>query len=224
PYCGDGVCGNSEDSSSCSGDCVCDSGEIRPCSIAHDGFCAKGTESCVDGTWTGCPISRIETCDGEDNDCDGTVDDVLGGDSIEETQCGCYNNNPAQTEVCNGIDDDCDGEIDEDGNCCSNGDTRNCGPDEIGVCMKGTSTCIDNLWGPCEGAYYGEDEVCGNEQDDDCDFDVDEDCGFGFDMGMIMIIVGIIILAVIVFLYFHFRKEGKELTWKELKNKWSEPQ
>ena len=45
------------------------------------------------------------TCDGTDNDCDGTVDEGLRNAC---NQCG-----PTPVEVCNGVDDDCDGVVDD---------------------------------------------------------------------------------------------------------------
>ncbi|WKZ64872.1 MAG: MopE-related protein [Flavobacteriales bacterium] len=103
-----------------------------------------------DGWWAGSDCddanaainpSAQETCDGIDNDCDGTVDDNAGdayypdadGDGFGDndamvlsctpvpgliTQGGdCNDNdadvNPLGLELCNGLDDDCDGEVDE---------------------------------------------------------------------------------------------------------------
>ncbi len=224
PYCGDGVCSSEEDSSSCPVDCECDPNEVRPCNVTHQGVCGVGDEMCVDGSWTGCPSPVTETCNGEDDDCNGVIDDVLGGTSVESTQCGCYGGADPQDEICNGIDDDCDGDIDEEGDCCINNETRECGPsNETGICKKGISTCINNVWGSCENATYATDEICGNDLDDDCDGETDEDCGWGLglDLGLVLILVGVIILIVIVILYLHFRSKGKELTWEELKKKWT---
>jgi hypothetical protein len=105
------------------------------------GFVADDTD-CNDAdaaTWPGAP----ETCDGEDDDCDGTADedstdaatwyadaDLDGyGDAADSaracsaptgrvadaTDCddGQATVNPAATESCNGADDDCDGTTDE---------------------------------------------------------------------------------------------------------------
>jgi len=42
-----------------------------------DSACGAGTETCVAGAWSGCtaPAASPETCDGDDNDCDGEVDE-----------------------------------------------------------------------------------------------------------------------------------------------------
>jgi hypothetical protein len=73
-----------------------------------------------------------EACNGEDEDCDGKIDEDLG-----EVSCGvgaCRNTVPActkgvlgtcqplapqtTTDLCNGVDDDCDGAVDEDCRTC----------------------------------------------------------------------------------------------------------
>jgi hypothetical protein len=89
--------------------------------------------------------AAIEVCDGDDDDCDGEVDEVSiysptwyrdadsdgygdDGDSVEacdapggyvadDSDCDDDNAavNPAGTEACNDIDDDCDGDVDEAG-------------------------------------------------------------------------------------------------------------
>ena len=97
-----------------------------------------GSTQCVDGE----PICRIEgvldaprdaLCNGEDEDCDGRLDEhysvtpcVLGvGACAVEGQTRCSEGreicdgepSPPTPERCNGIDDDCDGRSDEDGVC-----------------------------------------------------------------------------------------------------------
>ncbi len=61
-----------------------------------------------------------ETCDGLDNDCDGTIpadETDADGDGYMVCENDCDDSdpdvNPGATETCNGIDDDCDGDIDE---------------------------------------------------------------------------------------------------------------
>jgi hypothetical protein len=59
------------------GGCECITGASRPCTSS--GICASGVEMCIDGSYGACSISPepFETCDGEDDDCNGTVDDGL---------------------------------------------------------------------------------------------------------------------------------------------------
>ena len=253
-WCGDGVCTKDfEDNSNCNTDCVCDDGETRPCSDNHLGVCSAGVETCVLGVWTGCLDARTtEICNKMDDDCDGIVDDVNNGNSVESTQCRCFNGAPADSgEICNGIDDDCDGEIDEDGDCCVNGETRDCGVStDVGICEFGTSTCVNNVWGGCIGAVTPKQtEICFNNEDDDCDGETDEGCDHctkgvkdedegGIDCGgdscdpcalfpyWILIVLGAAIAVILFLLMKMFKKEGKELTWEELRKKYTpaEPQ
>jgi MYXO-CTERM domain-containing protein len=140
--------------------------------------------------------STSEICDGEDNDCDGEVDENLFQDCA--TACGtgvetCVDGSwtgcdapPVVTETCNGQDDDCDGATDP-GCDCATGDSRACGADEDeGACQPGTQLCVDGQWGGCEGAVGPSSESC-DGQDNDCDGRTDESsddvstlCGPGF--------------------------------------------
>jgi hypothetical protein len=121
-------------------------GDITACGV---GECAStGLYLCMDGDMVdtceeGEPTEEI--CDGEDNNCDGNIDeDVLitfyqdldhdnyGNPYVSElacselegyvqdnTDCDDTNNtiNPGATEICDGVDNDCDDEIDEDNVC-----------------------------------------------------------------------------------------------------------
>jgi len=95
------------------------------CFEGADDFCA-GSTVCEGGTRV-CNVSPVdEACDGNDNDCDGVVDeDVILGDCTRAGDDGhlctgrnrCIAGTPScvieTPETCNGVDDDCDGMTDE---------------------------------------------------------------------------------------------------------------
>ncbi|MCZ7684067.1 MAG: putative metal-binding motif-containing protein [Sandaracinaceae bacterium] len=56
--------------------CSCGDGMVRACTLP--GVCSTGTEQCSGGTWSACSVMPVtETCDGRDEDCDGTADEGL---------------------------------------------------------------------------------------------------------------------------------------------------
>jgi Notch 1 len=158
------------------------------------GECKSGTQSCVAGSWGQCvgevtPTS--ETCNGKDDDCDGTTDDspvdvgqTCDGSDTDlcpegTTYCDigllkCSDTSSNSIEYCNNFDDDCDGTTDESpvdvGQACSVG---------LGACARqGATVCTGGV--PVCGAVAGSPttEVC-NGADDDCDGLSDE----GFNVG-----------------------------------------
>ena len=134
-----------------------------------------------------------EICDGDDNDCDGMVDD----DPVETSQTcdtsfsgacseglylcvdGLLDCEPRVLpgdEVCNGLDDDCDGETDES----DDGEVliRPCydalpSTEGVGECRGGVQACDGGEFGRCVDQVLPTDEIC-NGLDDDCDGMVDE--------------------------------------------------
>ncbi len=105
-----------------------------------------------------------EDCDGEDNDCDGRID--------EGARNSCGECGPDPAELCNGQDEDCDGLVDEGVlNACGG-----CGETPAEVCNDADDDCdgqideqVANACGGCAGANA---ESC-NGLDDDCDGIID---------------------------------------------------
>lgn len=176
--------------------------EVTSCGV---GACrASGATECLAGAVAdscvpGIPAGVDATCNGEDDDCDGAVDDDFaevpttcgvgacaragrvscsGGQVVDDCAAG----QPAVDDsTCDGADDDCDGRLDEDylpavtacgaGACAASG-TRSCVAGvEVDSCTPGGAAASDT--------------VC-NAVDDDCDGEIDEDysprastCGTG---------------------------------------------
>jgi hypothetical protein len=192
----------------CGGDCVDTSTDIFNCDtcdhecpselnadpVCTDGVCGllchagwidtDGNGSCE--TWC-IPTGPDETCNGADDDCDGSVDEGFDCAAGEEVFCvnlcgetgvgactgSCTFPDPASCsgplETCNGLDDDCDGGCDEAFACCS-GESGGC---TTSCFSSGTRTCGGGCaWGACQPPA----ETC-NGVDDDCDGTCDD--GFG---------------------------------------------
>ena len=101
----------------------------------QDKVCDKGHIKYTDCT-TNCDE---ETCDYEDNDCDGVIDE----DQLND--CGACGIIPPET--CNTHDDDCDGDIDEDlFVVCYEATEETLG---VGECSAGQSICVAGAWSEC---------------------------------------------------------------------------
>jgi len=84
-----------------------ESDEIRDC--LNRGICdVDFSQRCQNNIWVGCnypeEYSTTESCDGLDNNCDGSLGN---NENLESTG----------TEICNGKDDNCNGEVDEGLDC-----------------------------------------------------------------------------------------------------------
>ena len=96
------------------------------------------------GTCSGAITPVTEVCNDLDDDCNGTVDDVVGG---------CDRTCIVRTEICNGKDDNCNGIIDDgvmgEGDACVEGfDVAQAG---VGTCRAGKKRCVAGSF-RCEGA------------------------------------------------------------------------
>lgn len=197
----DDNCDGAVDENNPEGGASCDTGAL--------GICADGVETCTEGAIECVPTrsaSPAEECgtdgtgNGQDNDCNGQVDDGCASCVPGESK-PCYSGPPgtegfgvcdggAQTcngngewgacqgditpsaELCNddGKDENCDGAVNE-GCACLNGATESCGTD-VGMCSTGVRTCVDGKWGTeCAGEVGpAPAELC-DGSDHDCDGD-----------------------------------------------------
>ncbi len=188
----DGECVDPETDPEHCGDCAtrCTAGS-RATPVCRRGVCGIECDpgwSDLDGDGScesPCEPNASETCNGQDDDCDGVTDEdfdcVLGAQVGCTTSCGslgtgtcgtgCVLPGPSQCvppqEQCNGQDDDCDGACDDGFECCAGAAeacTTSCG-------SQGTRTCSANCtWSACVPPQ----EEC-NGRDDDCDGATDED-------------------------------------------------
>ncbi len=157
---------------------TCCRGEIGMCTTSCG---TTGTRVCnTSCAWDVC-APPAETCNGVDDDCNGSADDVFacvqGATETCTTGCGSPGTRTCLTdcswsacmapaETCNGGDDDCDMSVDEDFACVrgtSTGCTTSCGSTGSRTCD--TSCTLGSCTPPPEGC---------NGVDDDCDGAVDE--------------------------------------------------
>jgi hypothetical protein len=202
-FCGEEVCVDGE-WTGCSAQTM-PTNYNEPCTVGVGACEAHGYISC-NGECNAVPgTPGDEVCDGVDNDCDDTVDELypdLGDECISGfgvcetpgeyvcsqdgfgTVCNAQAGQGSQ-ETCDGLDNDCDDAVDEDfenlGDCCSVG---------LGVCQDdGYFVCSEDGFGTvCDAVAQeptGRDNNC-NNLDEDCNGVADNnyvssptECGIG---------------------------------------------
>ena len=179
-------------------DSFTDEGLLKACYTAASstldvGVCKAGKAACSAGKWGSCNgeiTPSTETCDNQDNDCDGFKDENLskqcytgalgtagvGLCKAGTTQCSagnwgaCVGEIIPTAEVCDNKDNDCNKVVDD-------GLTQNCytgksGTQGVGLCKSGIKTCAKGTWSSCVGEIVPTAEKCDNK-DNDCDKVVD---------------------------------------------------
>ena len=179
-------------------------------SACGTGICAGGATACTPvemGNGIYCPsedYATVESCDDNDNDCDGSLDEGCDDDGdgycdddmgYSATPAICPNGsgdcadgdllrNPGVLEVCNNVDDDCDGFTDADDPIDLLANDQQVCETQIGVCagtMKPASLCMAGAWQSCgdaqylaHDAAYEAEESLFDDLDNDCDSLIDE--------------------------------------------------
>ena len=165
-------------------DCDGKTDEDLPTLACGKGICFHTVPSCSGGVSQECnPLQGAlkETCNGQDDDCDGLVDEDQGSvtcgkgvclHTVEKCVDGeltiCDPTLGASPESCDGLDNDCNGLVDE-----GLGSTS-CG---IGFCLHTVPYCVDGMVSDCDPLEGATPETC-DGLDNDCDGKIDEEFGF----------------------------------------------
>lgn len=159
------------------GECV---GAVLPsarnCASAEDNDCDGQADNMVDDTCR-CPAQGTQACDphpgldGKGQCQPGQQECILAADGLSSDWGPCSGSiGPSDADSCSvmGNDADCDG-VPNGGCDCIEGTTVPCGPStDLGICQRGTSTCVNGAFGACEGAVFSSARDCSSTLDNDC--------------------------------------------------------
>ena len=168
-----------------------------PAGTRDVGECKGGVQQCKAGQWSTSCVNQVtpsnETCNGKDDDCDGSIDENLsracytgpeGTKGVGSCKGGtqtcsqgkwsttCKGEVAPKEELCqNGVDEDCDGVVDNVkhlGKPCLD-------PKRKGACQIGVYVC-QGTQRVCRQTRTSQKEEC-NGLDDDCDGQIDNRSG-----------------------------------------------
>ena len=184
----DDDCNGTNDDNNPESGTVCSTGLPEVCGTGLRN-CNAGVLECVPDV---APGSITETCNGIDDDCDGTTDEGYGlgvacivGDGVCEavgkivcdgpdaTTCNAVPSTP-QPEKCDGADNDCNGVPDDNfavGESCTEGKGE-CTTSGVKVCNAVGDGVVCNAVSGTPSI-----EICGDDKDSDCDGDNENGCG-----------------------------------------------
>jgi hypothetical protein len=181
-----------------------------PADTSLVGACKPGMHVCHDGFFgecTGEVVPEDEVCNGQDDDCDDSVDEDAMAGSCSTGMSGvcdrgslvcdgaggavCEQTTVPSVEACNGEDDDCDDHTDEGdamrASCYAGSsgcvDSNDDGVFECsGICKAGSRECVDGEIQDCEGAVMpATAEDC--DPPTDGELPTDDDCDGKVDEG-----------------------------------------
>ncbi|MBI5797455.1 hypothetical protein HZA98_00955 [Candidatus Woesearchaeota archaeon] len=128
-------------------DCICVQGDTRDCG-ANIGICKAGIQICQnDGSWSLCygasyAASKIESCNGLDDNCNGQVDEG----------CGCV---AGSTQICGSTVGVCKQGMQN----CVNGTWDEC----LGGVQAFPEICGDSVDNDCDGLVDSQDDTCASQ-------------------------------------------------------------